>query len=146
LLMATVRFALVGVCYISEEHARLSGPPHRIMWMDGFRFGNSEHIVPEADPRVIPWQWTSSIVTIGTASNDSVLERCKLRKIRVRGIPNVNITCGRDVIYCQQHIWQKIGYILLHHYSTYILLYFTKQVYRQSNIHSSIASDKLVSC
>ena len=28
--MATVRFALVGVCYISEEHARLSGPPrHR---------------------------------------------------------------------------------------------------------------------
>ena len=30
--MATVRFALVGVCYISEEHARLSGPPlHRDM-------------------------------------------------------------------------------------------------------------------
>ena len=28
LLMAAVRFALVGVCYISEEHARLSGPPH----------------------------------------------------------------------------------------------------------------------
>ena len=28
LLMATVRFALVGVCHISEEHARLSGPPH----------------------------------------------------------------------------------------------------------------------
>ena len=28
LLKATVRFALVGVCYISEEHARLSGPPH----------------------------------------------------------------------------------------------------------------------
>ena len=28
LLMASVRFALVGVCYISEEHARLSGPPH----------------------------------------------------------------------------------------------------------------------
>ena len=28
LLMATVRFVLVGVCYISEEHARLSGPPH----------------------------------------------------------------------------------------------------------------------
>ena len=26
--MASVRFALVGVCYISEEHARLSGPPH----------------------------------------------------------------------------------------------------------------------
>ena len=26
--MATVRFALVGVCYISEEHARLIGPPH----------------------------------------------------------------------------------------------------------------------
>ena len=26
--MATVLFALVGVCYISEEHARLSGPPH----------------------------------------------------------------------------------------------------------------------
>ena len=26
--MATVRFALVGACYISEEHARLSGPPH----------------------------------------------------------------------------------------------------------------------
>ena len=26
--MATVRFALVGVFYISEEHARLSGPPH----------------------------------------------------------------------------------------------------------------------
>ena len=26
--MATVRFALVGVCYIFEEHARLSGPPH----------------------------------------------------------------------------------------------------------------------
>ena len=26
--MATARFALVGVCYISEEHARLSGPPH----------------------------------------------------------------------------------------------------------------------
>ena len=26
--MATVRFALVGVCYISEEHARLSGTPH----------------------------------------------------------------------------------------------------------------------
>ena len=26
--MATVRFALVGVSYISEEHARLSGPPH----------------------------------------------------------------------------------------------------------------------
>ena len=26
--MATVRFALVGVCNISEEHARLSGPPH----------------------------------------------------------------------------------------------------------------------
>ena len=26
--MATVRFALVGVCYISEEHARLSGPLH----------------------------------------------------------------------------------------------------------------------
>ena len=23
-----MRFALVGVCYISEEHARLSGPPH----------------------------------------------------------------------------------------------------------------------
>ena len=28
LLVASVRFALVGVCYISEEHARLSGPPH----------------------------------------------------------------------------------------------------------------------
>ena len=28
LLKATVPFALVGVCYISEEHARLSGPPH----------------------------------------------------------------------------------------------------------------------
>jgi len=28
LLMATVRFALVGVCHISEEHGRLSGPPH----------------------------------------------------------------------------------------------------------------------
>ena len=28
LLMATVRFALVGVCFISEEHARLSGSPH----------------------------------------------------------------------------------------------------------------------
>ena len=28
LLKATVRFALVGVCYIFEEHARLSGPPH----------------------------------------------------------------------------------------------------------------------
>ena len=28
LLMATVRFALIRVCYISEEHARLSGPPH----------------------------------------------------------------------------------------------------------------------
>ena len=28
--MATVRLALVGVCYISEEHGRLSGPPpHR---------------------------------------------------------------------------------------------------------------------
>ena len=26
--MATVRFALVGVCYISEEHARLSGHPY----------------------------------------------------------------------------------------------------------------------
>ena len=26
--MAPVRFALVGVCYISEEHARLSGPHH----------------------------------------------------------------------------------------------------------------------
>ena len=26
--MATVQIALVGVCYISEEHARLSGPPH----------------------------------------------------------------------------------------------------------------------
>ena len=26
--MATVRFALVGDCYISEEHARLSGLPH----------------------------------------------------------------------------------------------------------------------
>ena len=26
--MVTVRFALIGVCYISEEHARLSGPPH----------------------------------------------------------------------------------------------------------------------
>ena len=26
--MATVRFALVGGCYISKEHARLSGPPH----------------------------------------------------------------------------------------------------------------------
>ena len=26
--MATLRFALVGVCYISEEHAWLSGPPH----------------------------------------------------------------------------------------------------------------------
>ena len=26
--MATVGSALVGVCYISEEHARLSGPPH----------------------------------------------------------------------------------------------------------------------
>ena len=26
--MATVRFALVGVCNISEEHAPLSGPPH----------------------------------------------------------------------------------------------------------------------
>ena len=26
--MVTVRFALVGVYYISEEHARLSGPPH----------------------------------------------------------------------------------------------------------------------
>ena len=26
--MATVRFALVDGCYISEEHARLSGPPH----------------------------------------------------------------------------------------------------------------------
>ena len=25
-----MRFALVGVCYISEEHARLSGPPHVI--------------------------------------------------------------------------------------------------------------------
>ena len=28
LLMATVRFALVGVCYISEEHVWLFGPPH----------------------------------------------------------------------------------------------------------------------
>ena len=28
LLKATVRFALVGVCNISEEHAWLSGPPH----------------------------------------------------------------------------------------------------------------------
>ena len=28
LLKATVRFALVGVCFISGEHARLSGPPH----------------------------------------------------------------------------------------------------------------------
>ena len=28
LLMATVRFALVSVCYISEEHARLSDPLH----------------------------------------------------------------------------------------------------------------------
>ena len=28
LLMATVRFSLVGVCYISGEHTRLSGPPH----------------------------------------------------------------------------------------------------------------------
>ena len=28
LLMATVRFSLVGVCYISEEHGRLSGPPY----------------------------------------------------------------------------------------------------------------------
>ena len=27
--MTTVRFALVGVCYISEERARLSGPPHQ---------------------------------------------------------------------------------------------------------------------
>ena len=27
--MATVRFALVGVCYIAEEHDRLSGPHHR---------------------------------------------------------------------------------------------------------------------
>jgi len=26
--MAIVRFALVGVYYIFEEHARLSGPPH----------------------------------------------------------------------------------------------------------------------
>ena len=31
--MATVRFALVGVCYISEEHARLSGPPHHNYYM-----------------------------------------------------------------------------------------------------------------
>ena len=23
-----MQFALVGVCYISEEHATLSGPPH----------------------------------------------------------------------------------------------------------------------
>ena len=28
LLKATVQFALDGVCYISEEHAQLSGPPH----------------------------------------------------------------------------------------------------------------------
>ena len=28
LLMATVRIALLGVCCISEEHVRLSGPPH----------------------------------------------------------------------------------------------------------------------
>ena len=28
LVMVTVRFVLVGACYISEEHARLSGPPH----------------------------------------------------------------------------------------------------------------------
>ena len=26
--MATVQFALVGVCYIPEEHVWLSGPPH----------------------------------------------------------------------------------------------------------------------
>ena len=38
LLMATVRFALVGVCYISKEHAWLSGSPHRrdTLWKGRF--------------------------------------------------------------------------------------------------------------
>ena len=37
--MATVRFALVGVCYISEEHAQLSGPPcHRDTLGEGMIF------------------------------------------------------------------------------------------------------------
>jgi len=36
--MATVRFALIGVCYISEEHARLSGPPHHRDTLEKERF------------------------------------------------------------------------------------------------------------
>ena len=36
--MATVRFVLVGVCYISEEHARLSGPPHHRDTLEKERF------------------------------------------------------------------------------------------------------------
>ena len=38
LLMATVRFALVGVCYISKEHAQLSGPPHHRNMLGKERF------------------------------------------------------------------------------------------------------------
>ena len=39
LLMATVRFALVGVCYISEEHAQLmTGPLHHRDTLGNERF------------------------------------------------------------------------------------------------------------
>ena len=40
--MVTVRFALVGVCYISEEHARLSGPNHHrdTLWKERFLVTN----------------------------------------------------------------------------------------------------------
>ena len=45
--MATVRFALVGVCYISEEHARLSGPPHHRDTLGKERFLVPVHVCVE---------------------------------------------------------------------------------------------------
>ena len=49
--MATVRFALVGVCYISQEHARLSGPPHHRDALGKERFLVSCACVPKPPGR-----------------------------------------------------------------------------------------------
>ena len=46
--MATVRFALVGVCYISEEHVRLSGPLHHRDTLGKERFLVPVHVCVES--------------------------------------------------------------------------------------------------
>ena len=62
--MATVRFSLVGVCYISEEHARLSGPSHHRDTLGKERF-----LVSCACVRLIMTRLTIEVVT-------SLVKRC----------------------------------------------------------------------